>query len=114
MKKISKISKSKIDDKKIVILAIVSAVLLISLFVIFNLPKSQSLGVYLTSSSSGSASNCQSSNGQLKQFSNICQDKCAFQNINGHCPKSLQPKVACDCGPQACWSGKKCVVNQDF
>lgn len=54
---------------------------------------------------------CYASGGEWKLFSNTCVDSCSAVGSNGMCGQAMTE--GCDCGPNQCWDGERCVDNPD-
>lgn len=52
---------------------------------------------------------CYAGEGRWITCSSGCGDFCDSQNME--CPAMIMP--CCDCGPDKCWDGKKCVPNEE-
>ena len=58
---------------------------------------------------------CQTSGGTWKQFTNGCVDSCelARQDSNNPIMCTQATTMGCDCGEDECWNGEECEINQE-
>jgi len=58
---------------------------------------------------------CQTSGGTWKQFTNGCADSCELARQNSKNPIicTQATTMGCDCGEDECWNGEECEINQE-
>ncbi|MFH1510885.1 MAG: hypothetical protein ABIF10_04275 [Candidatus Woesearchaeota archaeon] len=54
---------------------------------------------------------CSPSGGVWRQFTDGCVDSCYLEEHQDHRACTLALTYGCDCGPEKCWNGERCVAN---
>ena len=52
---------------------------------------------------------CYTAGGKWTMCGSGCGDSCESLKIDTLCPMMMMP--CCDCGPDKCWDGNKCILN---